>query len=107
MIMVIVNMKVSAEKSKELSQTITSLLNCIRTEKGCARCDFFYGLEDENVLCLLEEWDSQKNYEKHRNSDCFKVLRGAMNLLEEPYEIISYRIKSVSEGIGLTLANKM
>lgn len=107
MIMVIVHMKVSDKKCKELSQTITSLLNCIRTEKGCVRCDFFYGLEDENVLCLLEEWDSQKNFEKHCNSECFKVLRGAMNLLEEPYEILSYRMKSVTEGIGLTLANKM
>ncbi|MDW7773667.1 MAG: antibiotic biosynthesis monooxygenase [Desulfobulbaceae bacterium] len=91
MIMVIIHMKVSNKNSKELSQTITSLLNCIRTAKGCARCDFFYGLEDENVLCLLEEWDSQINLEKHRNSDCFKVLRGAMNLLEEPCEIISCR----------------
>lgn len=102
MIMLIVHMKVSSKKRKELSQAITSLLNCIRTEKGCVRCDFFYGLEDENVLCLLEEWDSQKNFDKHRNSDCFKVLRGAMNLLEEPYEILSYRMKSISEGVGPT-----
>ena len=107
MILVIVHMKVSAKKCKELSQTISSLLNCIRTEKGCARCDFFYGLEDENVLCLLEEWDSQKNFEKHCNSECFKVMRGAMNLLEEPYEINSYRINTISEGFGLALVNKV
>lgn len=100
--MLIVHMKVSSKKRKELSQAVTSLLNCIRTEKGCVRCDFFYGLEDENVLCLLEEWDSQKNFDKHSKSDCFKVLRGAMNLLEEPYEILSYRMKSISEGVGPT-----
>jgi quinol monooxygenase YgiN len=92
MIMVIVHMKVSAKKSKELSQTITSMLRTIRTEKGCGRCDFFHSMEDENSLCLLQEWDTQKHLEKHRRSELFGVLRGAMNLLEEPCEIISCNI---------------
>jgi quinol monooxygenase YgiN len=91
MILVIMHMRVSAEKRKELSQTIHSLLSSFRTEKGCGRCDFFHGMEDENILCLLEEWDTRKNLEAHRKSECFKVLQGAMNLLEEPCEIISYR----------------
>ena len=95
-------MEVSAKKRKELSQTITSLISSIRREKGCGRCDFFQGMEDENFLCLLEEWDSRKNFETHRKSECFKVLRGAMNLLEEPCEIISYSSfhKALIEEIG-------
>ena len=90
MILVIVHMKVSPEKRKELSQAITSLLGTIRAEKGCGRCDFFHGMENENILCLLQEWDTLKNFETYRQSECFKVLRGAMNLLEEPGEIIFY-----------------
>ena len=82
-------MKVSPAKRQELSQAIASLLDSIRAEKGCVRCDFFHTMEDENILCLLQEWDTQKDLERHRRSDCFKVLRGAMNLLEEPCEIIS------------------
>lgn len=100
MILVILHMKVSAKNRKELSQTVTSLLRTIRTEKGCGRCDFFHHLEDKNNLCLIEEWNTQNNYEKHRNSDCFKVLRGAMNLLEEPCSIISYRSMPENAGIG-------
>lgn len=103
MILVILHMKVSAKNSKELSQTLTSLLRTIRTEKGCERCDVFHHLEDKNNLCLLEEWNTQKNFEKHRKSECFKVLLGAMNLLEEPCSIISYRIMPGSEGIGQPL----
>lgn len=103
MIMVILHMKVSAKNSKELSQTLTSLLSTIRTEKGCGRCDFFHHLENENNLCMLEEWDTQNNFEIHRKSECFKVLRGAMNLLEEPCAIISYRSMPGSEGIGQPL----
>jgi len=79
-------MKVLPEKRMELSQTIASLSSSIRKEKGCRRCDFCQSLEDENRLFLLEEWDTQKNHINHMKSDHFKVLRGAMNLLEEPYE---------------------
>ncbi|MCL7487700.1 MAG: antibiotic biosynthesis monooxygenase [Desulfobulbaceae bacterium] len=93
-------MKVPAERRKELSQTIDSLLNSIRAEKGCGRCDFFHGLEDENILCLLEEWDTGKSFAAHRESECFKVLRGAMNLLAELCSIISYKSMPGSEEIG-------
>ena len=89
MILVIMYMKVSSRKRKELSQAIISLLISIRSEKGCVHCDLFHGVEDENVLCLLQEWDSMKNFEIYRESECHKVLRGAMHLLEEPWEIIS------------------
>lgn len=91
MILVIVHMKVSDKKRKELTQTVASLLDVIRAEKGCGRCDVFFGLDDESTLCLLEEWDSRKNLETHRKSGCCKVLRGAMNLLDEPCEILSFR----------------
>lgn len=107
MILVIKQMKVPAEKRKELSQTIILLSNSIRTEKGCGRCDFFQGLDDENILCLLEEWDTRKNLETHRRSECFKVLMGAMNLLAEPGEIIGYSMvpPAAIEEIGCPFKN--
>ena len=87
MILVIVRMKVLFEKRMELSQTMASLSGSIRMEKGCQRCDFCRSTEDENRLFLLEEWDTQKNLMTHLKSEHFRVLRGAMNLLEEPYEM--------------------
>ena len=86
MILVIIRMKVLSDKRMELSQTIASLSGSIRMEKGCNRCDFCQGIEDENRLFLLEEWDTQENLMTHLKSDHFRVLRGAMNLLKEPYE---------------------
>jgi quinol monooxygenase YgiN len=64
-------------------------------------------MEDENIFCLLEEWDTQKDFEIHRKSECFKILRGAMNLLEEPYEIFFYRSRPESNGIVQPLIYKM
>jgi quinol monooxygenase YgiN len=87
MIMVVIRMKVLSEKRLELSQTIALLIVSIRTEKGCKRCDFCQSTEEENELWLLEKWDTQENLTTHLNSGRFKVLRGAMNLLKEPYEM--------------------
>ena len=86
MILVITRMKVLSEKRMELSQTIASLSGYIRVEKGCQRCDFCQSVTDENRLFLLEEWDTQENLMTHLKSEHFRVIRGAMNLLEEPYE---------------------
>ena len=85
-------MKVLSEKRLELSHTIALLIVSIRTEKRCQRCDFCQSFEDENQLFLLEEWDTQENLMSHLKSGRFRVLRGAMNLLQEPHEIMFHTI---------------
>ena len=85
-------MKVLDEKRKELSQTIASLIGFIRTEEGCRRCDFCQSMENENELSLLEEWDTQENLMAHLKSEHFRVLRGAMNFLQAPYERTFYSV---------------
>jgi quinol monooxygenase YgiN len=92
MIFLIIRMKVLTAKQKELSQTIDSLIGLIRTEKGCRRCDFYRKMDDENELCLFEEWDTQGNLKGHLRSGRFKILRGAMNLLREPCEMIFHTV---------------
>jgi quinol monooxygenase YgiN len=92
MILVIIRMKVLDEKRKELSQTIASLIGSIRTEKGCQRCDFCQSMENENELSLIEEWDTEGNLKGHLKSERFRVLRGAMNLLKEPYGMMFHTV---------------
>jgi quinol monooxygenase YgiN len=76
----------------ELSQTIASLSSSIRLEKGCKRCDFCRSIEDENRFFLLEEWNTQENLMIHLKSEHFKVIRGTMNLLKEPYETMFHTV---------------
>ncbi len=99
MVLVIIRMKVRSEKLMELSQTIASLSGSIMMEKGCRRCDFCQSIEDETRLFLLEEWDTQEDFKDHLKSRRFKVFRGAMNLLKEPYEVMFYAGFS-PEGMG-------
>jgi len=106
MIVVMLGMKVRAEKRKELSQTITSLIVSVRTEKGCRRCDFCQDIEDENRLCILEEWDTRENLNSHLNSERFRVLRGAMSLLQEPYEMMVYTVVHPAGMVGSILSSE-
>jgi quinol monooxygenase YgiN len=105
MILIIIRMKVLSEKRMELSQTIASLIGSIRAEKGCRRCDFFQSMENENELCLLEEWDTQKNLKSYLKSERFKVLRGAMNLLQEPYEMLFHTVLHPTGMEGINQSN--
>lgn len=92
MILVNIRMNVLSEKRMELAQTIGSLSGSIRKEKGCRSCDFCQSIEDENRLFLLEKWDTQKNLMTHLKSKHFRVLRGAMSLLREPYEMTIHTV---------------
>ncbi|GJQ47732.1 hypothetical protein KsCSTR_11920 [Candidatus Kuenenia stuttgartiensis] len=92
MILLSIRMNVLSEKRLELSQTIASLSGFIRMEKGCESCDFYQSIEDENRLFLLEEWDTRKNLMAHLKSERFKVIRGAMCLLREPYEMMFHAV---------------
>jgi quinol monooxygenase YgiN len=85
-------MNVPSEKCMELAQTITSLIGFIRMEKGCKRGDFCRSIEDESRFFLLEEWDTQRNLRTHLKSDHYRVLRGAMNLLREPPEMMFHTV---------------
>jgi quinol monooxygenase YgiN len=87
MVLVITRMKISAAKRLELSQTIASLIGSMRTEPGCRNIHFCQNVENENELYLLEEWENQETLKNHLKSERFRVLLGAMNLLQEPHEM--------------------
>ena len=106
MILLIIRMKVLAEKRKELSQTIASLIGSLRTEKGCRRGDFYQSMENENELCILQEWDTRKNLNSHLKSERFRVLRGAMSLLQEPYEMMVYTVLHPTGTVGSILPSE-
>lgn len=92
-----VRMKVLPEKLKELSQTIAALVKYIRTVEGCRSCDCFCSPEDENDICLFEEWESREVLDDHLQSEHFKVLLGATSLLKTPHEVkVYYKIKPLA-----------
>jgi len=84
--------------ARELSLAIVSMIGLLRAEKGCLQCDFRQSTEDENEFYILEEWDIRENLNSHLNSELFSVLRKAMNLLREPYEMIVHTAAAGKKG---------
>lgn len=72
---------VRPEKRKELCQTISSLLDPVKRERGCLTYHFYEEAEDENTFVIIGEWETTKAWNDHLHSINFAVLLGSINLL--------------------------
>jgi quinol monooxygenase YgiN len=99
-----IKMKVITEKRAELLQTLRSMTEKIRKEKGCKSCYFYQDVENENIFSVIEEWKTQEELDSHMKSDMFGALIGAKSLLVEPPEI---NIKAFSYKAGMEAVNKV
>jgi quinol monooxygenase YgiN len=98
MILVTIKAETHPDKRTEFVQTMASLLGQIRVSPGCLSCHLYQEFQEENTLCLAEEWASQEDFENHLRSNSFCVLLGAMQiLLKRPSEI---KISDVSRSAG-------
>jgi quinol monooxygenase YgiN len=69
------------EKRKEFFQTITELVEPIKTAHGCLGFRFYIDTADENSSLLVGEWETESDLENHLRSNDFAVLRGAIKVL--------------------------
>ena len=87
MIIAKIIMNALPEKRKEVLQTLLSMIEAIRQEKGCRSCQVFQDIEDENVFSLVQRWETREDLEHHMRSDRFSVLLGTNILLNEQQDI--------------------
>ncbi|CAB1083324.1 hypothetical protein D1AOALGA4SA_10898 [Olavius algarvensis Delta 1 endosymbiont] len=97
MILITIKIDVRSARRKELAQTLSALAERVRKEEGCISSAFYREVENENALCVIEEWASQPDLDNHLGSDNFAVLRGAVKLLNGPAQM---QFHSVSQTLG-------
>jgi quinol monooxygenase YgiN len=85
------------EKLKELSQSLQSIIEKVRKERGCLYLGFYQSYEDKNEYLLIEKWASQKDSEAHLQSDFFKILQGAGILMQHPPEITIHTVDGLMD----------
>ena len=78
---------VRPENRKELSLTISSLLDLIRNEEGCRSYRFYTEAGDRDSFILIGEWETQDAWDRHLRSDNFAVLIGSLKLLSNESDI--------------------
>ena len=75
---------VRPERRKEFFQTIVPLTKRIRKEKGCVNYRLYEEMGDENSLILIMEWETESQWNDHRNGENFSVLLGLVTVLGMP-----------------------
>ena len=98
MIIVTIKMTVPQEKRQEMLQTVSTLAGAVRKERGCRVCDFYIDTENADAFLLLEEWDTQEDFDRHVRVPVFSALLGALTLLIERPDV---RINEVAETAGM------
>jgi len=98
-----IQMKVIPKKRFELLQTLRSMIEEIRKEKGCMDCFFYQDVDNENIFIVIEEWKTQEELDSHLKSDMFSALIGMKSLLIEAPNI---NIKVISYTAGIEAVKK-
>ena len=71
MIVTTTRITVSSANRSELFQTVLTLLTPVMNEKGCLSSRFYLDTADSNSAMLVEEWDTQEDWDNHLQSrDC-------------------------------------
>lgn len=81
MIVTTTTMKVATANQSELFQTIQSLLELVRGERGCLSSRLYRDVGDETASILVEEWETQADWHNHVQTRQYAVVMGAVSVL--------------------------
>ena len=104
MIIVRITMESHMEKRTEMMQTLLSMVETARKEKGCLSYDVFCDIESKTAFNLIEEWETREDVDCHIRSERFSVLLGTKSLLAKPLEM---KIHTVSHSEGAEIVNAL
>ena len=90
-------LKVSDSKREEFLQTIKSLVNDLKQEKGFKKSSTYQDVNNPNVFHLVEEWQTNDDLENYLKSEHFRIMIGTLKVLCEESEI---RYRMVSHDMG-------
>ncbi|MCC6967631.1 MAG: antibiotic biosynthesis monooxygenase [Nitrospira sp.] len=81
MVLLLITIDAQPTKSRELEQTLCLLAGQVREEPGCLRSRIYRDVEQDHTLCLIESWASQADVDAHMQTEHWRILRGATELL--------------------------
>jgi quinol monooxygenase YgiN len=107
MIVTTTRITVSSANRNELFQTVLTLLTPVMNEKGCLSSRFYLDSADSNSAMLVEEWETQEDWDNHLQSRDCAVFLGAVSVLCRPTSV-EFKLLSYIAGIeAITAARKV
>ena len=95
-IIVMLHLKVAPEKRMQILETIRSMIGPTSAQPGCLHCDFLSSTQNDDILVLLEKWESQETLNQHIKSEEFRKVLAAMDTACEPPDLSFYEIDSLA-----------
>jgi len=104
MIVATLGIRVPLEKTAEAMGVILPMLGPTRSEAGCVSCDLFSSAEDGSSMVLVERWKSERDFQRHVQSDHYRKVLAWIEMSVAPPEI---RFDAVAESHGLEMIETM
>lgn len=60
------------EQTDRVKEELLSLVEPTRKEKGCIDYTFYRDNDDQNILMLYENWETEEDLQTHMETDRFK-----------------------------------
>ena len=89
MISIQIRIIVPPDKITELLQFTDHVVENIREEDGCQRCDVLQDTHNAQLFIIDELWNSKQTAHNHLNSDNLAALSGAKSILALDLQIFS------------------
>ena len=104
MVVATIRLLVSADYHRELLQTVQSLLDPMRAQRGCLGLHLYREIGGKEAICLIEEWATPEDLTEHLRSNHFVVLLGAARLLLESPSELEFRLLTKTAGMEVVEA---
>ena len=79
------------DKTDEALKLYEELVAESQKEKGCVSYNLYRDIENETILTMMEEWESEKALEEHKKSKHFTKIVPAISKLRKHGELNIYK----------------
>jgi quinol monooxygenase YgiN len=94
MIISTLKLKPALGKKMQVLQILYSTTERILGQSGCISCGIYQDIQDHERIIYMEEWESEKDMNRHLCSDRYMRILTAMEFAGEPPEIKFYSVAS-------------
>jgi len=93
-----------AERRDEALRIVRSLLGPTSAAPGCVGCGFYTDAQNENILCYVEDWETEEDLQRQIRSDDYRKFLALIDLSCEPPDL---RFHRVSETFGIEYLSRV
>ena len=104
MVIHLLSMKVAPGDRLAAVRTITAMTGFTMSKSGCLACDLYSHIDDDDMLQLVEKWDSAESLKRHISSEQYSFLLEALELSIETPMVEFHTVKDTK---GLTFVEEI